>query len=358
VAGGRKFIAVRRNQGVTIVTNSGADAFVKRAPRDMVFFLVHGNDEGLIRERSRGIVNSLLDGDADPMRLIRFDGDAVARDPGSLADEADSVPMFGGRRVIWIEVQARDIGPALEPLIKTPPRDCAIVVEAGSLKKGTALRLAFEKMSNGVSVECYPDDKRSIAALIDAEARQAGLNVPSDVRDYLVTLLGADRMTTRGEIAKLFLYAEGKGAVTVADIEAIVSDAAPSALDDAVDHAFLGDSAGVEETANRYFADGGDAGSLVRVIVARAMLLHRLRLAMEDGRSLETAMQGQYVRLSPIRRGALEKQAGRWSSVRLGGLLRALRPASANVRRDAHMAQPIAMRALWAIASSARAGLS
>ena len=343
---------------MTIVTNSGADQFVKRAPRDMIFFLVHGNDEGLIRERSRAIVNSLLDGDSDPMRLIRFDGDALAKEPGSLAEEADSVPMFGGRRVIWIEVQARDIAPALEPLIKAPPRDCAILIEAGSLKKGAALRSAFEKMSNGASVECYPDDKRSIAGLIDAEARQSGLTIAPDVRDYLVTLLGSDRMTTRGEIAKLLLYAEGKGAVTVADIEAIVSDAAPSALDDAVDQAFHGDSAGVEETANRYFADGGDPGSLVRVIVARAMLLHRLRLAMEDGRSFEAAMQAQYVRLSPIRRVALEKQAGRWSSVRLGGLLRALRQTSANVRRDAQMAKPTAMRALWAIASSARAGLS
>src|ERR1700679_572756 len=105
--------------GVTIVANSGADQFVKRAPRDMSFFLVHGNDEGLIRERARGIVNSLLDGDADPLRLIRFDGDDLARAPGTLAEEADSVPMFGGRRVIWIELQARDIAPALEPLLKT-----------------------------------------------------------------------------------------------------------------------------------------------------------------------------------------------------------------------------------------------
>ncbi|WP_158815946.1 DNA polymerase III subunit delta [Methylocapsa sp. S129] len=343
---------------MTIVANSGADQFVKRLPRDMFFFLVHGNDEGLIRERSRGIVNSLLEGDSDPLRLIRFDGDAVAREPGTLAEEADAVSMFGGSRVIWIELQARDIAAALEPLFKAPPRDCAIVVEAGSLKKGTALRSAFEKMGNGVSIECYPDDRRSIAALIDAEARQVGLSVPPDVRDYLVSLLGSDRMTTRGEIAKLLLYAEGNGAITIADIEAVVSDAAPSALDDAVDHAFLGDNSGIEETANRYFGDGGDPGSLLRVIIARAMLLHRLRLAMEDGRSFEAAMQAQYVRLSPLRRGALEKQAGRWSVLRLGGLLRALRPASANVRRDTNMAQAIAMRALWAIASSARAGLS
>ena len=55
-------------------------------------------------------------GDADPLRLTRLDGDAVARDPGALADEAYAVSMFGGSRAIWIEAQARDLLPALEPL--------------------------------------------------------------------------------------------------------------------------------------------------------------------------------------------------------------------------------------------------
>jgi DNA polymerase-3 subunit delta len=343
---------------VTIVANGGADQFIKRLPRDMAFFLIHGNDEGLIRERSRGIVTTLLDGDSDPMRLIRFDGDALAREPGTLAEEADSVSMFGGFRVIWIELQARDIAPALEPLLRRPPRECAIVVEAGSLKKGAALRSAFEKMSNGASIECYPDERKAIAALIEAEAREAGVSIAPDVRDYLVAFLGADRMTTRAEIAKLFLYVAGKGAVTIADVEAVVSDAAPSTLDDAIDHAFLGDGVGIEETANRYFNDGGDASSMLRMIVARAMLLHRLRLALDDGRSLETALQTQYVRLSPSRRAALERQTGRWSSSRLLRLSGSLRTASGRVRMDPKMAPMIAMRALWAIASSARVGLS
>jgi DNA polymerase III subunit delta len=346
------------NRFVTIVANSGADQFIKRAPRDMAFFLVHGNDEGLIRERARGIVNTLLAGDSDPLRLVRFDGDALAREPGALAEEAYAVSMFGGSRVIWIELQARDIGAVLEPLIKEPPRDCAIVIEAGLLKKGSALRSAFEKMSNGASIECYPDDKRSIAGLIDAEAQRVGVTIASDVRDDLVSLLGADRMTTRNEIAKLFLYAQGAAAVTHADVEAIVSDAAPSPLDDVVDHAFGGDNRGIEQTAGRYFGDGGEPGALIRAIVSRSILLHRLRLTMDEGRSFEAALQTQYVRLSPARRGVLERQASRWSALRLGGLLRALRPVAANVRRDTHIATPLAMRALWAIASGARAGLS
>jgi DNA polymerase III subunit delta len=295
--------ANRRSAFVTIVANSGADQFIKRAPRDMAFFLVHGSDEGLIRERVRGIVNSLLAGDSDPLRLVRFDGDALARESGALAEEAYAVSMFGGSRVIWIELQARDISAVLEPLIREPPRDCAIVIEAGVLKKGTALRSAFEKMSNGASIECYPDDKRSIGALVDAEAQRTGVSIASDVRDDLVALLGADRMTTRNEIAKLFLYMEGAAAVTHADVEAIVSDAAPSPLDDIIDHAFVGDNRGIEQTAGRYFGDGGEPGALMRAIVARAMLLHRLRLSIDEGRSFEAALQTQYVRLSPLRRG-------------------------------------------------------
>ena len=53
--------------------------------------------------------------------------------------------MFGGRRAIWIDAQGRDPLPALEPLFARPPDDCVIVVKAGILKKGTALRNAFEK---------------------------------------------------------------------------------------------------------------------------------------------------------------------------------------------------------------------
>ena len=103
--------------------------------------------KGLIRERVKGLVDALLEGEADPAAAdpVRW------RRPGARSRRVSPTkptpcPMFGGSRVIWIEAQARDIGPALEPLFSAPPRDCAIVVEAGSLKKGTALRSAFEKI--------------------------------------------------------------------------------------------------------------------------------------------------------------------------------------------------------------------
>ena len=340
---------------MTTIGNATADAFVKRPPPDMRFFLVHGTDEGLIHERVKTLVDAALAGEPDPLRLTRLDGDAVARDPGALADEAYAISMFGGSRAIWIEAQMRDLLPALEPLFARPPSDCMIIVEAGSLKKGTGLRTAFEKADGAASIECYPDDKRSLGPLVDAEARAAGLSIAPEARDYLVSLLGSDRMTTRGEISKLMLYANGKPRIEIEDIEAIVVDAAPSSLDGLIDAALLGDMAALETDGSRYFAEGGDAGLLVIRLVARLTLLHRLRLEMERGRTFEAAMQAHYVRLSPAGRAALSKQAERWSSASLAKRLTAVATLCGRVRRDTRLAGVLATRALWSLASGVRA---
>ena len=242
---------------MSIVSSAAADGFIQRLPKEISFYLVHGLDEGLTHERVKAIVRSRIGDESDPMRLVRFEGDAVARDPGALADEAYAISMFGGDRVIWIDAQGRDLLPALEPLFARPPTDCTIVIKAGQLKKGTGLRGAFESSAARASIECYSDDSSTLESLIDAEAHAAGLAIAPDARAALVHMVGADRRTTRGEIAKLMLYAQGQSQITAEDVEAIVADAAPSNLDEVIDHALLSDLPAVETSARPVFPRRG-----------------------------------------------------------------------------------------------------
>ncbi len=299
---------------MTIVSSAAADGFIQRLPKEIGFYLVHGLDEGLTHERVKAIVRSRIGDDTDPMRLVRLEGDAVARDPGALADEAYAISMFGGDRAIWIDAQGRDLLPALEPLFARPPTDCTIVIKAGQLKKGTGLRGAFEGSAARASIECYSDDSSTLESLIEAEARAAGLAIAPDARAALVHMVGADRRTTRGEIAKLMLYAQGQSQITAEDVEAIVADAAPSNLDEVIDHALLSDLPAVETSAARFFHDGGDADFLMIRLVARLTLLHRLRLEMDQGRPFDAACQALFVKLPMSARRALAKQAERWTT--------------------------------------------
>jgi len=339
-----------------IVSNHAADQFVRRPPPDIVFFLVYGNDEGLIRERAGKLVAAALGGNPDPLRLVRLDGEILAEDPGRLSDEARAISMFGGSRVIWIEARGQDITAALEPLLQEPPVECTIIVTAGSLKKGAELRSVFERLPRAASVGCYPDEGRAIAAVIEEEARAANLRVPPGVREALSDLLGADRMTTRNEIAKLMLYARGRGEVTAEDVQAIVSEAAPSMLDEAIGAAFDGDARAADKAAQRYFADGGDASGLLGAAVRHALLLHRVRAEMEVGGGLDGALKSARARVHFQQRAAVERHIVRWSTSRLAKLFPPLRAASARARREPNLAEAASLRALWAISSSSRRG--
>ena len=347
----RLFLRVTLSGKATmIVRNDSADGFVQRPPPEMRFFLLHGLDDGLIHERAKFLVDAIVGGDKDPLRVTRIDRDSVARDPGGLADEIYAIPMFGGRRAIWIEAPTRDLTPALAPLLRSPPPDNAMVVEAGNLPKTSSLRATFETAANAASVECYPDERRSLSSLIDAESSRAGVTLTREAREHLLGLLGSDRLTTRGEIAKLMLYAAGARTIEAADVEAIVADAAPSGLDALIDHALLGDLAGVERASGRFFAEGGDADFLVMRLVSRVLLLHRIRLDMDRGKGFEAAMQGQF--LPPSARAALARQAERWTAAALGRRLPAIQAVAARTRRDPRLAQAIATRALWTLAKA------
>jgi DNA polymerase III subunit delta len=341
---------------MSIVKNAAADGFIQRLPKDIRFYLIHGADEGLTHERSKAIAERLVADDPDPLRLVRLEGDVVARDPGALMDEARAISMFGGARTIWIEAQARDLLPALEPLLAEPPADCTIVIKAGPLRKEAALRAVFEKMPNAASIECYSDDPDELGALIDAEMHAAGLSIAPDARGALLGLLGADRLATRGEIEKLTIYARGKSRVETADVEAIVADAAPTSLDHVIDSALLGDLPAVEASAARFFFEGGDPDFLMMRLVVRMTLLHGLRLEMDQGRAFDVACQALNVRMPAPARRSLAREAERWTSASIARQLPVTRTASARVRSEPRLARALATRILWTLASRSRGG--
>ncbi len=331
------------------VKNGEADRFIARPAANIFVYLVFGTDAGLIAERVQKIIAGSIDDLKDPFQFLRISGDELAADPLRLADEANTIPMFGGRRAIAIDAQGKSFVAALEPVLAKPPLDCTIVIEAGALKRDAPLRKLCESNARAAALECYPDSARDVAQLIDAELRADNLAIDPEARTLLVSLLGEDRLTTRAEIAKLALYARGAGTVKIDHIAAIVAEASSLALDTAIDGAFEGDLRAVEKTAERVFSEGGDYNALLGAALRHATALHRARLDAESGRG-PGGGGGFGFRRSP----AFERHVRAWPSERLARTIVALNQAIGKARRDPRLADQIALRALWSIALSAK----
>ena len=334
------------------VKPSDVDGFVARPDAARPVVLVFGPDAGLVSERVDALVKACVDDVNDPFALARLDGETLAAEPTRLVEEALTVPLFGGRRAVWVKAGGRNIAPAVEALLGAPLADCRVVIEAADLRRNAPLRALCERARNAAALPCYADSERDRARLIDDEMRAAGLALQPEARALLIALLGGDRAASRNEIRKLTLYARGRSQVGVEDVTAVVSDASALALEDIVDTAFAGRPAELEAQLAKARTAGAAAGSLLFNAQRQLAQLHKWRTIIEGGSpfSLDAVQPPLHFR----RKALVETALKAWSAARLTTAMAELAEAVLESRRRAALADSIAERALLAIATHGR----
>ncbi len=268
-----------------------------------------------------------------------------------LVEEAHTIPLFGGRRAVWVKAGGRSFVAAVETLIAAPPAaDCRVVIEAGDLRRNAPLRAICEKSSVVAALPCYVDGERELARLIDEEMRAAGLTITADARALLASLIGGDRRASRSEVRKLALYAHGKKGADVDDVLAVVADASALALDGVVDAAFAGRAPEVETQFAKVRAAGTYPGVIIGAALRQVAQLHRARLAIDSGTPISDAIPGLNFR----RKTQVEAALAAWTPARLERIMAQLAEASLEVRRRPALSETIAQRVLMQTATAAR----
>ena len=329
------------------------DVFLRRDLPRTIIVLVHGSDGGLVSERCKSILAAALDNPDDPFQLVRVDGDDIAADPARLADEALTIGLFGGKRVIHVRVGSKPIVAAIQPLANDPPEGCLIVLEAGDLKTSSPLRTLCEKSKNVASIICYGDESKSLMTLASGIFAQAGLSIEERTLQSLVAALGGDRAASRGEIEKLALYCHGRQRVEDADIEAVTANIAALETGALVDALYDGNLIGIESRSARLFAEGLDPAMLLGQALRHALLLKRLSSMAPMSRDV-LAQQAKNAGIYFRRHDALAMQLRHWRGEAVTRAIAQISEAVRQSRTTPRLSEQIAIRAFWSLALAAK----
>jgi DNA polymerase-3 subunit delta len=330
------------------------DAFLAKPPQARPIVLLFGPDAGLVRERTEKLINASVDDPRDPFALVRLEGDLLAAEPSRLVEEAHTVPLFGGRRAVWVKAGSRNFVAAVETVVASPPTDCRIVIEAGDLRRTAPLRTVCEKAACAAVIACYIDNERDLGRLVDDEMREARLAIAPDARAALIALIGGDRAASRSEIRKLALYAHGRDRVVLDDVMAVVADASALGLDAVIDAAFAGRAPETEAQFSKAVASGTAAGTILSWALRYVTQLHKARVTLETGGDNFTAMRSFIPPINFRREAQVQAALKAWSASALAAVMAQLAEAMLNVRRTSALAEALAQRALLMVAQQAR----
>ncbi|WP_337184645.1 DNA polymerase III subunit delta [Shinella sp.] len=334
------------------------DAFVKRKPLPVRLFLVYGPDRGLVSERAAALAAASGVNLDDAFSVVKLDAGEVGSQPGRLVDEMNAIGLFGGDRLVWIRNAGSEKGVAdgLDILAAMPPGASTLIIEAGDLKKGAALRKAAESASQAVAIACYADDGRALQALIDQELSADGLRIAPAARQRLIDTIGGDRLASRNELRKLALYCRGKEVVEEEDVEEIVGDASAISTDDAIDAILKGDREGFLHAIQKIVSSKTPVFLVLQGCLRQFQLLELLRAEMDEKRApaaqaMATLGRHLHFRRKPIVENALKT----WTAPAIRRETQRLQAAILQSRQRPALEDTIAMHTMLAtVLQSAR----
>ncbi|MEG9860960.1 MAG: DNA polymerase III subunit delta [Parvularculales bacterium] len=348
------------------LNRSDMQRFLKSPCAGVRLALVYGPDRGLAHDRASHLVRAVAGNVDDPFQVATLTEGDLEKDPARLVDEALSLSMTGGRRVVWVRHGGRRTAEQVAALLKRPVSEsdesAFVVVEAGDLAPSSGLRKAAEKAGDAVVLPCYNDDSQTLGQLVRGILKEHSLVIEPEALDYLITHLGSDRGVTRREVEKLVLYmggGSGEGAeeawVSLEDAQTVVGDTSVWRLDAIADATAEGNAAALGPSLDRAFMAGTNPVAVLASVSEHLRRLHYIAVRAEKGTPPAVTIKSLRPPVHFTRAPSVARQMGRWSRARLDRALALITQADADCRRTGTPTQALCGQVLVTIANFALA---
>jgi DNA polymerase III subunit delta len=230
---------------------------------------------------------------SDPMALTDLTGDELKADPARLADEAASVSMFGGRRVIRVTGAADTVAEAVRLLLAAPVAGNPVVMLAGDLAKTSTLRKLAEDSPQALALHSYALTGPELDRWLQAEARAIGLRLEGGVADRLISATGGDSGVLASELGKFALFLDATPASPKAldrsHLQALGADSAEEDLSLLVNAVIAGNAPALERQLR--LLEGGSAILALRALSRRLLQMAEARAAVDSGQQPQAAVR-------------------------------------------------------------------
>ena len=332
------------------------NGFLKKPDPGYPIILVYGPDLGLVHERARLLAHRSVTDPDDPFQLIKMDGEQLSQDPQRLVDEALTIPLFAGKRTIWIrmgQVSPNEIiglTNAVNTLCQENLTDIVLIFEAGDLNPRHPLRSQIEKAKQGIALPCYADEEGTLDNLVDQILSRAGQRIDNEAKKALRERLGADRLMTRQEIEKLSLYAAGQSMISLADVDAVMADTGVVNLDRLIDATFGGQNQDCDEMLRRCLAEGLDIGYITGALLRHAFTLQSSRLMRDAGKDMRSIEQA--ARIFFKRQKIFQFQVTHWTLPALDKAILYLSETLSLVRKNPALSTSLVSRCCFRISQA------
>ncbi len=274
------------------LTYKNIESFAKKPPATALAVLIYGPDEGLVRERAGLLTRGVVPDPKDPFGVAELTPEQLSENPAQLLDEAQSISMLGGRRVVRLRDATDKVAPMVKDCLKAlKAGDNLVLIEAAELGPRSSLRILFEEAENAAALPCYIDEERDLTRIISEMLKENGFLIQSDALVYMAANVMGDRGVVRAETEKLMVYMGKNKSISLDDVADCIGGGGVLPLDDLARNAAAGQFAEADRVLRFLLSEGEAPVRILRVLQDYFMRLHVTKARVANGEDMDFALK-------------------------------------------------------------------
>ena len=185
----------------------------KKNLKEFRFFLLYGNNKGLIEETCNKVIKPIKNGN-----IFTYDESEVIKNIENFEETLLVKSFFDNEKLIIINRVTDKILKIIEKIIEKNLKDITVILTTGVLEKKSKIRNFFEKQKDLIIIPFYEDNYQSLNLLTTNFLKENNILLSPQNINLIIERCKGDRMNLTNELQKIQSFAKNRRKINVEDI--------------------------------------------------------------------------------------------------------------------------------------------
>ena len=257
----------------------------KRNLNNFKYFLLYGNNKGLIEE----IIEKNLKPNLSK-NIFNYEEIEVLNNLEDFKENISNKSFFENDKLIIIKRISDKILKIINDIIEKNLEDIAIILVSESLEKKSKIRNFFEKENNTVCIPFYEDNKLTLNQLVQEFLRKKNLKLSQQNINIIVERSRGDRINLNNELNKIENFLSNKKSISEEEILKITNLAENYQVGELVDSSLTKNKSRTLTILNENNFNTEDCILITRIYLTKLKRLLKIKTEQQKSKNLDNVI--------------------------------------------------------------------
>jgi DNA polymerase III subunit delta len=257
----------------------------KQNLKEKNFFLLYGNNQGLINETIQDTLKPKLS-----KNIFNYDEIEVLRDVDHFKENLINKSFFENEKLVIINRVSDKFYKIIEELISRNIEELSIILVASSLDKKSKIRNFFEKDTKTLCIPFYEDNSQTLSNITQKFMREKNINISQQIINVIVERVKGDRINLKNELQKIENFSKNKKNINIDDILKITNLSENYDISELVDSCLAKNKRKMIKILNENNFGSEDCILILRIFLIKLKRLLKLHLELDNKKNIDSAI--------------------------------------------------------------------